>query len=138
MTSYELKDVEKQAALEKAFPEFGRNLQTACDAEFDDEFDYVRVQLSASESIIRANKMNILKTAIRTKKEYDPNAWNRFPLVKPPRGILMRAEGRYRYGGKFIGAAVWDMGGWLPMEPMVGPEDVAIERFRPWDEECEE
>lgn len=144
MTSYELKDVEKQAALEKAFPEFGRNLQTACDAEFDDEFDYVRVQLSASESIIRANKMNILKTAIRTKKEYDPNAWNKYPEVTPPEDISLRCEGHDRDTRRPFRAILRYLNGGFcfdSTEPRLYRSlfpGMVIDRFRPWDEECEE
>ena len=138
MIRYELKDKSWQEALEKALPGFKEELQARCAWAFEDEENYVGV--SHGDDTQHPGfywEVDIPKEQIEVIGKYDPHTWNRFPLVKPPRGILMRAEGRYRYGGKFIGAAVWDMGRWLPMEPMVGPEDVAIARFRPWDEEKE-
>lgn len=143
MRHYELKDKERQAAFEKALPGFKEECQRACerhDGHLDEgmpvAFSHAKLDTDSWTSdewslAIPANNLEVIEVI----EEYDSNKWNKFPLVKPPRGILMRAEGRYRYGGKFIGAAVWDMGGWLPMEPMVGPEDVAIELFRPWEEE---
>lgn len=141
---FKLKDKERQAAFEKALPGFDEELQRLCQ-------NYQRgedvVPATAAVHLARFKKrtpwaagewsLTLPASDIEVIGKYDPHTWNRFPLVKPPRGILMRAEGRYRYGGKFVGAAVWDVGRWLPMEPMVGPEDVAIERFRPWEEEKE-
>lgn len=138
MIRYELKDVEKQAALEKAFPEFGKNLQTACDAEFDDEFDYVRVRLSASESIIRANRMNILKTAIRTKKEYDPRGWNKYPEVTPPEKVWMRVETWNACGAVVRGVFMYVNGTWRRSKYTDPQNEIKAARFRPWDEEGEE
>ena len=142
MIRYELKDKSRQEAFEKALPGFDEECQRACerhDGHLDEgmpvAFSHTKLDTDSWTSnewslVIPANNLEVVG-------KYDSKKWNKFPLVKPPRGILMRAEGRYRYGGKFIGAAVWDMGRWLPMELMVGPEDVAIERFRPWDEEKE-
>lgn len=137
MKRYELKDNELQTALEKAFPGFGEALQAACENTFDDVTNYVEVPLDRCSSILFRNVIDIYKRAITTKEEYDPRKWNKFPEVKPPMGILMRAEGHYRYGGIFKGAAAWDNGVWLPLEPMTEPEDIMIDRFRPWDEDEE-
>ncbi len=133
MKRYELKDKEPQTALEKVFPGFGEALQAACEQEFNDDTNYVAVMFNGYSGI----QISIRKSAITTKEVYDPRKWNKFPEVNPPMGILMRAEGHYRYGGIFKGAAAWDNGVWLPLEPMTEPEDIMIDRFRPWDEDEE-
>ena len=142
MRHYELKNKERQEALEKALPGFKEECRRKCeglDGHLDEGTPVMFSTVNFDAASWTRNEWSLVIPAdnLEVIEEYDPKKWNKFPLVKPPRGILMRAEGRYRYGGKFIGAAVWDMGRWLPMEPMVGPEDVAIERFRPWDEEKE-
>lgn len=75
--------------------------------------------------------------------EYDPNAWNEWPLVTPPEKVLLRAEilterydqngpepkgGRPRYRGcaKWIG--YWDFFG----DAHVSMNETV--RFRPWED----
>ena len=138
MIRYKLKDRELQAAYEKCLKDFDHHLQIACEG-FDDEEETVVLHhlCKMTDKPLIAWELTISKKEIEPIEEYDPHAWNNYPEVTPPVGILMRAEGHYRYGGIFKGAAAWDNGVWLPLEPMTEPEDIMIDRFRPWDEDEE-
>ena len=65
--------------------------------------------------------------------EYNPNGWNNFPEVTPPRNVLMRCVwvdlscNTLHYAARFDGS-------WRDDEGRI----VAVDRFRPWDEEDEE
>ena len=136
MRRYELKDKERQATLEKALSGFNEELQRACNQNPD--ADGITLYGGDPTGWTAGGWMLALPMVdIEVIGQYDPKKWNKFPEVKPPRGILMRAEGHYRYGGIFKGAAAWDNGVWLPLEPMTEPEDITIDRFRPWDEDEE-
>lgn len=84
-----------------------------------------------------------LADEIEEVPEYDPNAWNEWPLVTPPEKVLLRAEilterydqngpepkgGRPRYRGcaKWIG--YWDFFG----DAHVSMNETV--RFRPWED----
>lgn len=92
MIRYELKDSVKQDAFEKILPGFGDALQAACDEQFDDEFSHVCVQLNHGGGVLWDGGVNIKKSAICTKEVYDPRAWNNYPEVTPPEGVVMRLE----------------------------------------------
>lgn len=138
MIRYELKDKSWQEALEKALPGFKEELQARCAWAFEDEENYVGV--SHGDDTQHPGfywEVDIPKEQIEVIGKYDPKKWNKFPEVTPPTGVLMRCEGRYRYGGMFVGAAAWDKGMWCPLDPMTGPADIVVDAFRPWDEEKE-
>lgn len=65
-------------------------------------------------------------------EEYNPNGWNNFPEVTPPRNVLMRCVwvdlscNTLHYAARFDGS-------WRDDEGRI----VAVDRFRPWDEEDE-
>ena len=65
-------------------------------------------------------------------EEYNPNGWNNFPEVTPPRNVLMRcvwvdlACNTLHYAARFDGS-------WRDDEGRI----VAVDRFRPWDEKDE-
>lgn len=65
--------------------------------------------------------------------EYNPNGWNNFPEVTPPRNVLMRCVwvdlscNTLHYAARFDGS-------WRDDEGRI----VAVDRFRPWDEEEDE
>lgn len=133
MIRYELKDKERQAALEKALPGFAEALQRDCyHQRADEEGGITYVAVSTYDWIVR-----ILKTDIVCAEAYDPHAWNEYPKVIPPEGALMRVEGHYRLHcqARYIGAARWCNGKWYPAEPTTPSKDAVVERFRPWDEE---
>lgn len=138
MKRYELKDKERQAALEKIFPGFGEDLQAACEDEYGDSTRYVEMQLSDCNGIFFNDETVINKDAITTKEVYDPHAWNDYPNVTPPEGVLMRIEGRdddddaFHFSGYFKNRMWVDEYGYA-----LATNIYTVERFRPWDEEKE-
>ena len=144
MIRYELKDKECQAAFEKALPGFGKDLQAACDEQFDDEFSHVCARLSDNGGVFWDGEVNIKKAAIRAKGVYDPNAWNKYPEVTPPEDISLRCEGHDRDTGRPFRAILRYLDGGFCFDS-TDPRyyrslfpGMVIDRFRPWDEEGEE
>lgn len=135
MKRYELKDKERQAALEKMLPGFSEDLQKACEDDFDDGFNHVCVQLSAGSDVFYYGTVDIRKAAICTKEVYDPHAWNNYPEVTPPEGVWMRCEGHDHSTAVWLRAAlVFDGKRWK--EPRGDTYWLGtVERFRPWDDE---
>ena len=135
MKRYELKDKEKQAALEKVFPGFGKDLQAACDAQFDDVYNHVCVEFSNDVDVLYDNAVEIKKAAICTKEAYNPRAWNNYPEATPPECVLMRIEGRdddddaFHFSGYFKNRMWVDEYGYA-----LATNTYTVERFRPWDE----
>lgn len=138
MIRYELKDKERQAALEKALPGFGEALQATCEGEYNDGFCYINVVISNHETWAIGGHLSLKKEAICVKHVYDPKAWNDYPEVMPPEGTLMRIEGHYQThrDAHYAGAAIWGNGTWYPTA--TASKDVVVERFRPWDEKWED
>lgn len=131
MIVFQLKDKERQAALEKALPEFNKWLQSACRTQFDCDFDAIQV-------IDEGNKdwlVKIPKHDIETFNTYDPNGWNQFPDVTPPEGILMRVEFVFE-GIMRRNCAVFENGAWRITENGKASYNVTLDgvkRFRPWE-----
>lgn len=144
MIRYELNDKKRQAALEKVFPGFGRALQVACKNEFDDEFSHVCVQLNRDGDVFYDDEVCVKKSAIRAKRVYDPNAWNKYPEVTPPEDISLRCEGHDRDTGRPFRAILRYLDGGFcfdSTDPRLYRSlfpGMVIDRFRPWDEEGEE
>ena len=130
MIRYELKDKERQVALEKALPGFMHALQRDCGYQRDNGATYITV--ATCNWVVQ-----ILKEDIDGIGEYDPKKWNKYPEVTPPEGTLMRIEGHYQLhrDAHYAGAAIWGNGKWYPTA--VASKDVVVERFRPWDEKWE-
>ncbi len=142
MIRYELKDKERQAALEKALPVFKKMLQHACEnhrPEYFDEHKSVAVFYSTVDGTWGSGEWMIeLPTDdIEVIKEYDPNKWNNYPEVTPPEGVLMRIEGQYdkRPELEYYGALMYLEGAWHFADTSEIADNVIVERFRPWDEE---
>ena len=66
-------------------------------------------------------------------EEYNPNGWNNFPEVTPPRNVLMRCVWVDLSCNTLLYAARFD-GSWRDDEGRI----VAVDRFRPWDDEDKE
>ncbi len=142
MIRYELKDKERQTALEKALPVFKKMLQHACEnhrPEYFDEHKSVAVFYSTVDGTWGSGEWMIeLPTDdIEVIKEYDPNKWNNYPEVTPPEGVLMRIEGQYakRPELEYYGALMYLEGAWHFADTVEIADNVIVERFRPWDEE---
>ena len=136
MTRYELKDKERQAALEKALPGFEEALQNECEDQFHDPTSFVNVAIKDDKGWGYECLVGIQKNAILVKETYDPYKWNKYPEVTPPEGVPLRCEGFHGdTGHKFRAALQFAHGEFLfecgfPLLP-----NTRVERFRPWDEE---
>lgn len=92
-----------------------------------------------SEEVILGCLMNFSSREIEEVPDYNPHAWNEYPKVTPPEGVLMRVEARTLddYGErlivKFYGATYVD-GAWRSSVEIKYPETLQIFRFRPWEE----
>lgn len=135
MIRYALKNRERQAAWEKAFPGFGDALQAACDEQFDDKFSYVRVRLICARILYCDGLLDIKKKAIHTKEGYDHNAWNNYPEVTPPEGVWMRVETWSACGAVVRGVFMYVNGAWRRSKYTDPQNEIKAARFRPWDEE---
>lgn len=144
MIRYELKDKERQAALEKALPVFKKMLQHACEnhrPEYFDEHKSVAVFYSTVDGTWGSGEWMIeLPTDdIEVIKEYDPNKWNNYPEVTPPVGVPMRIE--YKTSKGHIGGilALFFDGMWHRCTPdgttCFLTLDRDVKRFRPWDDD---
>lgn len=140
---YELKDKERQAALEKALPGFTEALQTAYKSQLNDLTDFVNISISIGEGGFSGCIVSIQKDAILAKETYDPYRWNRYPEVTPPERIPMRVEYTVPLMTVFQrgGIAVFEDGHWYECTPD-GRHKISqfkngrrVVRFRPWDDE---
>ena len=142
MIRYELKDKERQAALEKALPVFKKMLQHACEnhrPEYFDEHKSVAVFYSTVDGTWGSGEwlIELPTDDIEVIKEYDPNKWNNYPEVTPPEGVLMRIEGQYakRPELEYYGALMYLEGAWHFADTVEIADNVIVERFRPWNDE---
>ncbi len=132
MTRYELKDKEKQAKYLAAFPDFLEALRYGIQEQIDPNWITVA-------SGVLMYKITLHASEIQTIPEYDPNAWNEYPTIKPPVGVPMRIE--YKTCKGHIGGilALFFDGTWHRCTPdgttcfLILDRDV--KRFRPWDDD---
>ena len=90
------------------------------------------------EGVILDCFLDISTKEIEEAPDYNPNAWNEYPDVTPPEGVMMRVEARTlddygeRWIVKFYGAIYVD-GVWRSSVEIKDPETLQIFRFRPWE-----
>ena len=69
--------------------------------------------------------------------EYNPNAWNEYPKVKPPKNVLMQVKIHKPWGVEYT-CGIYTKGEWFnvydgePDERFVFEEEIAFIEFRPW------
>ena len=131
MTRYELKDKDKQAKFLAVFPDFLTALTNAINHR-DPDARWIRVQSGEYEYSV-----NVYPEDVETFAEYDPHAWNSYPEVTPPEGVLMRIEGQYakRPELEYYGALMYLEGAWHFADTVEIADNVIVERFRPWNDE---
>lgn len=118
MKKYRLKDRAMQEALDEM-----------TGGEFSDGLDYWASATHPEDDVFVP--LRVHQCLIELVPAYDPNAWNNYPDVMPPEGVLMRCE--HDDGDTYCFAAKYDGGEWFDI---YGTE-VPVNRFRPWDEENE-
>lgn len=137
MIKYTLKNTRIRVGLELAFPSFDKALQTACEKEFDDTSEYVRVPLDDDEDVFVEHQVKIRKSAIHAKAMYNPYEWNEYPNVTPPEKVWMRIEMISQDGRiKTRDVAFYRAGRWCKFPLDNGEVILGRLRFRPWDEEA--
>lgn len=141
MKRYELKDKSRQAALEKALPGFKEALQRA--------YEYSEDGLKGNSRMVSSRfaenpepfnwewAISLPTSDLEIIEEYDPHAWNSYPEVTPPEGVLMRIEGQYakRPELEYYGALMYLEGAWHFADTVEIADNVIVERFRPWNDE---
>lgn len=136
---YRLKDRELQRKLDALSDalRFSDRLQKSCQEQNSDKADYIFVRFGnfvlKEDGDQPCYTAHILKSDIEEYEEYNPNDWNNFPEVTPPRNVLMRCEWEDFSGNILHYAARFD-GAWRDDEGRI----VAADRFRPWNDEEEE
>lgn len=140
MIRYELKDKERQAALEKALPGFAEALQKAAKQRECDSSEYYSL-----DSIQRGEQMGsgewmlvIPKCDVERIELYDPHAWNGYPRVTPPEGVWMRVETWSACGAVVRGVFMYANGTWRRSKYADPQNEIKAARFRPWDDGEEE
>ena len=147
MTKYRLKDQELQKKLDEISDgEFSKNLHKFDENHFasywgktifftineDDDGE----ELEESEHI-REPQFGVWFNIgeIEEVPEYDPNAWNSYPDVTPPEGVLMRIE--FIYDGILRrNCAIFENGAWYIAADRKALYDFTIDnvkRYRPWE-----
>lgn len=147
MTKYRLKDQELQKKLDEISDgEFSKSLHKFDENHFasywgktifftineDDDGE----ELEESEHI-REPQFGVWFNIgeIEEVPEYDPNAWNSYPDVTPPEGVLMRIE--TKGGRKFCGYyhTFAEGGCWCYEDGTVCPEAISksVKRYRTWE-----
>lgn len=131
MIRYELKDKERQAALEKALPGFRETLRYPETEGQMLEFTH----WGSSEDWEDDDwALSIHRNQLNEVVEYDPKGWNDYPEVTPPERVLMQVEGVDVEGVRLHRAAYYECKCWRwETGPLMA--DVQVKRFRPWDDE---
>lgn len=143
---YRLKDGQLQKKLDtlSEVHQFSVRLQTTCERQFRDLFNYVRVEFGRVTMICGSDAFThtffILKSDIEEYEEYNPKTWNKFPEVEPPEDVWMRCvmtdihhnNRIVRVGAKF------SAGAWRDHEGVAFEPRFRVDKFKSWDEEDEE
>ncbi len=143
---YRLKDGQLQKKLDtlSEVHQFSVRLQTTCERQFRDLFNYVRVEFGRVAMICGSDAFThtffILKSDIEEYEEYNPKTWNKFPEVEPPEDVWMRCvmtdihhnNRIVRVGAKF------SAGAWRDHEGVAFEPRFRVDKFKSWDEEDEE
>ena len=141
MNKYILKDADLQHHLDAiSGGEFSEALKSG-NVEFDEDgFATVRFGSSTHENnkTLVTEKFSGFLHKDEVSFQYDPDAWNSFPEVTPPEGVLMRVEIEYPDGDVSRTCAIFkDEVWWEAVNGEPIDEEVTVtgkvKRFRPWE-----
>lgn len=134
--TWHLKDREIEKSMIKLFPDFLNELNKCANHQIKKlgknsvGFTFFRRNVGG----FNTNKICFNIKEIEDIPEYNPKAWNEFPAVTPPEGVVMRVIsicGQCAYRE----CAIFDKGAWKderdgePINLLLGE----VKRFRPWD-----
>lgn len=124
MTTYRLRDRKLQQKLDElshgAFSEMMKTM-----GKFMATKSTTHVQLGESRFTVTLHKQDF-----EISPEYNPNAWNSYPDVTPPEGVLMRVEFIWNNGARGKCCGVYRNGVWSNSEDR-DCEIENVKRFRP-------
>ena len=144
--TWHLKDRELEKKLIAIDTDFIERLNQNCEI-WDSNHDGDLCELMHFEQILRyKNKLlgNLLFTGVQLEEvsDFNPNAWNEYPAVKPPEGEMMRVE-YFSLILRKLGrtCAIFCNGQWFveidgepdtefPLEKTM----IKVKRFRPWED----
>lgn len=139
---YRLKDQELQKHLDAISGGDFTDVLNANDLEFDEDgLTEIAFGSSAHGKTFIAEKFSVTLLKDEISFQYDPDAWNSFPEVTPPEGILMRIE-RQINGYLLRECAIFENGFWRYTEngkAMINDDCKYhitfsnVKRFRPWE-----
>ena len=131
MRRYELKNKLHQKVLEELIPDFSRQLED----NFTNEWTGAREwPLSV---VIRP--FSFSPDAVEEiEAPYNPNEWNDFPKVTPPKEVLLQVEARMKNRDDFgeiplYGCLRFEHGQWVFPDGTPFPKEARIAKFRAWD-----
>lgn len=128
--TWHLKDRELEKKLIAIDPHFVRNLQKA--VKYHEDETTVEVGFGDGIGGLSRFAAEFRWDELEEIPEYNPHAWNAYPEITPPEGILMRVE-----TDRFRDCAIFKDGYWhseLFGEPN-GRFQAEVECFRPWNED---
>lgn len=137
--TWHLKDRELEKKLIELCPRFLSALDLAVYLSDDNE-NCVLVEATRQKNDIELadNVFYFCMDELEEVPEYNPKAWNEYPKVKPPYGVLMRIDfGKSNSNGykafykRFEGEDLWCHADGTAMP---GIYSDAIKRFRPWED----
>jgi hypothetical protein len=144
---YELKDKERQAALEKALPGIAEKLQWVCERDsgkLDETLSIMVSRTNPFDPLCKGEWVLSLPTVdLEVIGKYNSAQWNEYPKVTPPEGVPMRVEYTVPLMTVFQrgGIAVFEDGHWYECTPD-GRHRISqfkngrrVVQFRPWDDE---
>lgn len=138
--SWHLKDRELEKNLIKVDPEFLSKLNTACetlDTNKDGDFYKYQtcfVKLNHYGKII--GELFLTRDDIEYKTTYNPHAWNNYPEVTPPYGLMMRIKMKNEYLRAGYLKKLHDGDSWVNPNGVLmwNAENAEVEFFRPWED----
>ena len=136
MAKYRLKDQELQKKLDEITNGgFSKRLEYGLvSKEYPAEIYCVSCDLYAGTKRGRI-EIRLTCCEIETVQKYDPNAWNSYPDVTPPEGVLMRVEFEFE-GILRRSCAIFENGAWYIAADRKAFYDFTIDnvkRYRPWE-----
>ena len=139
---YRLKDRELQKKLDEisagSFP-FSEALDEECQEYFSSQKRQSLILVAFGQTPLNTHAFNASfhPNEVEKFKEYDPNAWNSYPDVKPPEGVWMRTEMHCsgdREGLDRKLGAIFLKGQWSNSDGDAYPKWYTVKRFRPWED----
>lgn len=137
--TWHLKDRELEKKLIELYPNFIEDLNFGCMNKGKRYYVTVECTRVKDNGEIPNDMMSFYCEELEEVPEYNPNAWNEFPKVKPPYDVMMRIEFENGEGTKaFYKHCLDGSDYWFGNSRMAFSKNMLInnpiKRFRPWED----